>query len=95
MTDAAIQDQTRLQYEELVARIQRTNAETAKLQEETRKYVNEQHKLMAEQQKLAAEADKLRRDHGLAPWALAMATVGAATGLVIAITAALQRMGVL
>lgn len=83
-----------LNTREALARIDRTQAEAGKLLEETLKLVAEQHKLLAEQRKLAAEADKSRRDHGLAPWALAMATVGAATGLVLALVTALQRMGV-
>lgn len=99
MTDQATLDPN---LKDILARIDRNQAETGKLNEETRKFVEEQHKLMAEklklaaeQEKLMAEASKLRRDHGLAPIST---LVGVATGtaaLVVAIVSLLKSMGVL
>lgn len=84
-----------IDMKEQLARIDRTQAETGKLIEETQKYMAEQHKLLAKQHKLLEEADKLRRDHGFAPYALALGAVGGTAGLVVAISAALKNLGIL
>lgn len=91
-----------LDMKEQIARIDRNQAELAKLFEEAQKFTAESHKLMAErlkldaeEQKLRAEADKLRRDHGFAPYALALGAVGGAAGLIVALSALLKNMGVL
>lgn len=65
-----------------LARIARARAETEKLSEETRKLVAEAHKLAAERDKLAAEALKLHRDRVLAPWQVAVGTLGGVAALV-------------
>jgi hypothetical protein len=67
---------------EQLARIDRARAETEKLSEETRKFVAEAHKLAAERDKLAAEARKLDRDRLLAPWQVAVVTLGGLAALV-------------
>ncbi len=75
-------------------RIERMVAEAGKLNEETRKFVAEQHKLLAEQAKLLAEAEKLQRDHGFAPYALALGAVGGGAGLIVALSSLLKNLGV-
>lgn len=67
---------------EQLARIDRNRAETQKLVEETLKFVAESHKLAAERDKLAAEARKLDRDRALAPWQVAVVTLGGLAALV-------------
>jgi hypothetical protein len=71
-----------LDLREQIARIDRARAETEKLSEETRKFVAEAHKLAAERDKLAAEARKLNRDRALAPWPVAIVTMGGLAALV-------------
>ncbi|MFV3128696.1 hypothetical protein [Niveispirillum sp. KHB5.9] len=73
---------------DILARIDRNQAETGKLNEETRKFVAEQHKLMA-------EANKLRRDHSFAPISILVAVASGSAGLVVAIVSLLKSMGVL
>lgn len=75
MSDAPTDYRARLDLSDLVTRIERQ-------QEETRKFVAEQHKLAAERDKLAAEARKLDRDRTLAPWQVAIVTMGGLAALV-------------
>ena len=75
MSDIPTDYRGRLDLAELVARIERQ-------QEETRKFIAEQHKLAAERDKLAAEALKLHRDRVLAPWQVAVVTLGGLAALV-------------
>jgi len=70
-----------LDLREQIARIDRARAETEKLSEEARKFVAEQHKLMAEREKLASETLKLDRDRVLAPWQIAVVTMGGLAAL--------------
>jgi len=74
MSDIPTDYRARLDLSDLVARIERQ-------QEETRKFVAEQHKLEAERDKLAAEARKLNRDRALAPWQVAVVTMGGIAAL--------------
>lgn len=99
MTDQTLLD---VNLKDILARIDRNQAETGKLIQENQKFVAEQHKLIeerlklvAEQEKLSAEANKLKRDHGLAPISALVSIAGASAALVVAIVSLLKSMGVL
>ena len=68
-----------MDLQEQIARINRSLAETEKLQEETRKFV--------------AEAHKLTRDAALAPWQVAFAGMAAGAALVGATVAVMKVLG--
>lgn len=61
----------RINFDDVLARIERQQAET-------RKFVAEREKLMAEREKLSAEALKLGRDRQLAPLVLLASAGGGA-----------------
>ncbi len=86
MSDATTDYATRLNLADIVARIERSNAET-------HKFVAEQAKLLAEQNKLNAEALKLCRDRFLAPALALAATLGAIATFAPAIIRALGGRG--
>lgn len=76
--------QNDLNMRDVLARIDRQLAESAKLREETNKFVAEQHKLNA-------EAEKLTRDRWLAP-VVTIASVIAAVGASFAAFGTLLRL---
>lgn len=63
-----------LNLSDVIARIERAQAET-------RKFVAEQNKLNAEQSKLSAEASKLTRDRNLAPLQIVVGAMAAGAAL--------------
>jgi hypothetical protein len=75
-----------LNFRDLLARIDRQQAET-------RKFVAEQHKLNAEAEKLTAEALKLERDRRLSPWLAAVAVTGGIGGIIAGATAIARLAG--
>ena len=100
MSDAAADYSERMNLAEIVARIERAQAETRKfvaehdkLAAEQSKFMAEHGKLSAEQFKLNAEALKLGRDRFLAPFALAVTSLGAGAALFAAAQALLRLTG--
>ena len=86
MSDATADYASRLNLADVVARIERAQAET-------RKFVAEHDKLAAERSKLDAEALKLRRDRFLAPALALAATLGAIATFAPAIIRAIGGHG--
>ncbi len=86
MSDATADYAARLNLADVVARIERAQAET-------RKFVAEHDKLAAERSKLDAEALKLRRDRFLAPALALAATLGAIATFAPAIIRAIGGHG--
>ena len=86
MSDATADYAARLNLADVVARIERAQAET-------RKFVAEHDKLSAERSKLDAEALKLRRDRFLAPALALAATLGAIATFAPAIIRAIGGLG--
>ncbi len=86
MSDATADYAARLNFADVVARIERAQAET-------RKFVAEHDKLSAERSKLDAEAMKLRRDRFLAPALALAATLGAIATFAPAIIRAIGGQG--
>ena len=86
MSDATADYSARLNLAEVVARIERAQAET-------RKFVAEHDKLAAEQSKLMAETLKLRRARFLAPALALAATLGAIATFAPAIVRAIGGLG--
>lgn len=79
-----------LNLRDVVARIDRNQAETAKLLAEQPKMLADQSKLLAEHRKLNAEAVKLGRDAMVIPWQIA-ATFMVAGGTLVSATIAQRR----
>ena len=99
MSDAADYS-ARLNLADVVARVERAQAETRKfvaehdkLAAEQRKLNAEHDKLAAEQRKLSAEAAKLSRDRFLAPALALAATLGAIATFAPAIIRAIGGHG--
>ena len=86
MSDFPADYAERLNLADVVARIERAQAET-------RKFVAEHDKLAAERSKLDAEAMKLRRDRFLAPALALAATLGAIATFAPAIIRAIGGLG--
>lgn len=86
MSDATADYTARLNLAEVIARIERSQAET-------RKFVAEHDKLASERSKLDAEALKLRRDRFLAPALALAATLGAIATFAPAIIRAIGGHG--
>ncbi len=74
---------TDINLRDVLARIDRQQAETQKFVAEERKLMAEQSKLTQEARKLDPEHDKLRRDRNLAPWLIAASLSGGVVAAVI------------
>jgi hypothetical protein len=72
-----------LNFRDVLARIDRQQAETQKFVAEERKLIQEERKLTQEARKLDAEHDKLRRDRNLAPWLIGASLSGGVVAGVI------------
>jgi hypothetical protein len=94
MGDIAADFPTGVSLADIVARIDRNQAEIQKLSEETRKFVTEQHKLSAEAGKLTAEARKLDRDRGLAPWQVTAIIAGSVGAFIASAVSLAKSLGV-
>lgn len=78
---------------EQLARIDHMIAETQKSQIEQLKLQSESQKYLAEQMKLQSEARKLERDRSMAPWQIAVVTMGGLAALLGGVLTILKGLG--